>query len=69
VRAQGYSFIDQEVENNMRSIGVPIHNFSGETVAAITVGLHVSRGSQERVMEEILPVLLRTQAQLAEILP
>jgi IclR family pca regulon transcriptional regulator len=69
VRAEGYSFIDQEVENNMRSIAVPIRNYSAETVAAITVGLHVSRGSHDRIMKEILPALLNVQSQLAEILP
>lgn len=69
VRAQGYSYIDQELESNSRSIAVPVRNFSGETVAAITVGLHVSRSSPERVQDEILPAMLETQAQLAEVLP
>lgn len=69
VREQGYSFIDQELEYSARSVAVPIRNMSGRTVAAVTVGLHVSRCSPERVEAEILPALFNAQRQLAEILP
>jgi IclR family pca regulon transcriptional regulator len=69
VREQGYSFIDQELESNSRSVAVPIRNFAGNTVAAVTVGLHVSRGTPERIENEILPAMLEMQRQLAEILP
>jgi IclR family pca regulon transcriptional regulator len=69
VRAQGYSLVDQELEHGARSIAVPIRNMSGRTVASVTVGLHVSRGSPERVENEILPALFNAQRQLAEILP
>jgi IclR family pca regulon transcriptional regulator len=69
VREQGYSLVDQELEYSARSIAVPIRNMSGRTVASVTVGLHVSRCSPERVENEILPVLFSAQRQLAEILP
>lgn len=69
VREQGYSFIDQELEANSRSVAVPIRNFDGNTAAAVTVGLHVSRASNERIQQEILPAMFDMQAQLAEILP
>ncbi len=69
VRTQGYSYIDQELEANSRSVAIPVRNFSGETVAAITVGLHVSRCSPERIQDEILPAMFDIQAQLAEVLP
>lgn len=69
VREQGYSIIDQEVAPNSRSIGVPVRNTSGHTVAAITVGVHASRGSIERMVDDILPALLDVQNYLAETLP
>jgi IclR family transcriptional regulator, pca regulon regulatory protein len=69
VREQGYSFIDQELETNSRSVGVPIRNYDGNTVAAVTVGLHLSRSAPDRVEKDILPALYDMQAQLAEILP
>lgn len=69
VREQGFAYIDQELEANSRSIAVPIYNFAGEAVAAVTVGLHVSRGSPERIHGEILEAMLDMQRELAEILP
>jgi IclR family pca regulon transcriptional regulator len=69
VRDQGYSFVDQEVAANSRSVAVPIRNFDGNTVAAVTVGLHVSRGSEQRIETDVLPALFEMQQQLAEILP
>ncbi|WP_107715523.1 IclR family transcriptional regulator C-terminal domain-containing protein [Novosphingobium sp. GV055] len=68
VRVQGYSYIDQEVETNSRSIAVPIKNFSGEVVAAVTVGMHVSRSSPERIENDILPAMLEMQEQLTQVL-
>jgi len=69
IRGQGFSFVDQEVAPNSRSVAVPIRNFDGKTVAAVTVGLHVSRSSEQRIESEILPALYDLQGQLAEILP
>lgn len=69
VREQGYSIIDQEVATNSRSIGVPIFNYNGKAVAAITVAMHASRGSVEKLKEVALPALLDTQSQLADMLP
>lgn len=39
VRAQGHAVIDQEVEEGLRSIAVPIRNAHGHTVAALNIGL------------------------------
>lgn len=69
VRVQGYSIIDQEVAPNSRSIGVPIHNYTGKTVAALTVAMHASRGSIETLETVALPAMLETQAFLADTLP
>ena len=69
VREQGYAMIDQEMETGSRSIAVPIVNFKGHTVAAITVGVHAVRAETERLKEEILPRLLNAKSQLAAILP
>ena len=69
VREEGYSIIDQEMEIGSRSIAVPITNFAGQTIAAITVGVHAVRAEPKRLIEEILPQLLDAKAQLAAILP
>lgn len=69
VREQGYSIIDQEVAPNSLSIGIPVVNSTGSTVASINVGLHASRGTKERMITDILPALLEVQRYLAETLP
>ena len=69
IREAGYAYIDQELEIGSRSIAVPIRNLSNRTVAAVNVGLHVSRGSSERIRDEILPALFDLQTLLGEILP
>jgi IclR family pca regulon transcriptional regulator len=69
VRDQGFAIIDQEMEIGSRSIAVPISNFRGQTIAAITVGVHAVRAEPKRLTNEILPRLLNAKAQLASILP
>jgi IclR family pca regulon transcriptional regulator len=69
VRAEGYSVIDQEIAVGSRSIAVPILNLSGQTIAAMTVGVHMVRADIDRLRNEILPKLLDAQAQLHAILP
>lgn len=69
IREQGYALIDQEVEQGSRSIAVPIFNMSGRTIAAVNVGVHISRKTVEQMRTECLPRLLEMQASLADILP
>lgn len=69
VRAQGYALIDQEISEGSRSIAVPIVNLSGQTIAAMTVGVHMVRADLDRLRGEILPKLKTAQAQLSGILP
>lgn len=69
VRENGYAVINEEMEVGSRSIAVPINNFKGQTVAAITVAVHTVRGDFDRLLNEILPRMLATKEQLASILP
>jgi IclR family transcriptional regulator, pca regulon regulatory protein len=58
VRAQGWSFVDEELEEGLRAIAAPIHDLSGRVTAAVNVSSPVSRGSADLVREEFLPHLL-----------
>jgi len=69
VRELGYSIIDQEVAPHSRSIGIPIFNQAGRTLAAVTVAKHASRGSVEDLIDVALPALRSMQTQLADTLP
>jgi IclR family pca regulon transcriptional regulator len=60
VRSDGYSIIDQELEDGLRAIAVPIHDASGAVTAAINVSAHASRLSSDGMRTQLLPALLET---------
>jgi IclR family transcriptional regulator, pca regulon regulatory protein len=64
VARQGYAILDQELEEGLRSVAVPIRGATGVGTAAINVSAHASRVSMAAMRQEILPVLLQTAAQI-----
>jgi IclR family transcriptional regulator, pca regulon regulatory protein len=60
VRHDGYAVVDQELELGLRSLAVPLHDPRGQVVAAMNVSTHVSRGSTEDVVRDLLPALRGT---------
>jgi len=64
VRQQGYAVCDQELEEGLRSIAVPVTNRRGATLAAINVSSQAARTSVEHMLEVFLP---RLKAAAAEI--
>jgi IclR family pca regulon transcriptional regulator len=58
IRQQGWAIVDEELEDDLRSIAVPIRGQRGNTVAAINVSTHVSRGDQASAIRDLLPPLL-----------
>ncbi|GII25939.1 IclR family transcriptional regulator domain-containing protein [Planosporangium mesophilum] len=60
VRRQGWALIDQELEEGLRSIAVPVRGGDGRVAAAVNVSVHASRGPAEDVCRELLPPLLDT---------
>ena len=67
-RVNGYTMVDQELELGLRTIAVPLRNFSGETVAALNVSVHASRKRMDQLADQFLPGLLHAQEQLRSIL-
>lgn len=67
VRAQGYAAIDQEVEEGLRSVAVPLLNARGRVIAALNTGLPAS-GPVADLTGRYLPALLAVQEQLRPIL-
>jgi IclR family pca regulon transcriptional regulator len=50
--------VDQELEDGLRSIAVPLHDATGRVVAAINVSTTTRRGTPEVIRAEILPHLM-----------
>ncbi|MFC9428271.1 IclR family transcriptional regulator C-terminal domain-containing protein [Streptomyces sp. NPDC056987] len=64
VRRQGYAIVDQELEEGLRSVAVPVRDRTGTVVAAVNVPVHASRHSAESVRRDLLPPLLATVARI-----
>ncbi|NKF23578.1 IclR family transcriptional regulator domain-containing protein [Solimonas marina] len=57
VREQGYAIVDQESEEGLRSLAVPIRNKQGRPVAAINIITNIATVSSEELTNRLLPVL------------
>jgi len=68
VRADGYALIDQEVEEGLRAIAVPVRSRNGRVVAALSVGAHTGRVPQAGMVQRILPVLRHAATEIEGIL-
>lgn len=66
VRRQGYAATDQELEDGLRSIAAPLHDATGDVVAALNLSAHASRASMAVLRREFLPVLRETIAAIEE---
>jgi IclR family pca regulon transcriptional regulator len=64
IRTQGYAVVDQELEEGLRSMAVPIRDPSGTVVAAMNVSARTSRGPAETIRRELLPPLRAAAAQI-----
>lgn len=57
VRHCGYAIVDQELEEGLRSVAVPITDATGQVIAAINLSTHTSRADIELLRNELLPHL------------
>ena len=69
VRRQGWCLVDQELEEGLISIAVPVRNQRGRVLAAMNASTHASRTAPEQVVERFLPVLRRAADNIAAALP
>lgn len=69
VKSQGWCLLDQELEDGVRSIAVPIVDGGGRTVAAVNVSAHAARVKLTTLKEEFLPALQECAEQIQRDLP
>nr|WP_240778078.1 IclR family transcriptional regulator C-terminal domain-containing protein [Nonomuraea basaltis] len=62
--ADGYALVDQELEEGVRSLAVPIRDRAGRVVAAVNVATHASRATPADLVRDILPALRETAARM-----
>jgi IclR family pca regulon transcriptional regulator len=62
----GYALVDQELEEGVRSVAVPLRGPDGQVVAAVNVSLHAGRTSLQDVPGLLLPALRETAKRITE---
>jgi IclR family pca regulon transcriptional regulator len=68
IRSQGFAAVDQEVEQGLRSIAVPVKNARGIVVAALNTGLAASLAPMEEIIRTYLPPLRSVSLELRTVL-
>ena len=66
VRDQKYAYVDQELENGLRSIAVPITGRAGETLAAVNIGAHATRVRKADMVGPYLDALREAAANISQ---
>jgi IclR family transcriptional regulator, pca regulon regulatory protein len=64
VRTRGYALADEELEEGLRSIAVPVRDRTGRVVAAVNVAMHAARRSAGECVSEVLPELVETAGRI-----
>ena len=56
-RARGWCLVDQELEDGVRSIAVPVHDSAGRVLAAVNTSAHATRVPLATLQKSFLPRL------------
>ncbi|MDX3570873.1 IclR family transcriptional regulator domain-containing protein, partial [Streptomyces sp. ID05-47C] len=56
----GYALADEEWEQGVRTLAVPIHDRTGRTIAALATSTHTARRTAEDCVDTLLPALTTT---------
>ncbi|MEB0120024.1 pca regulon transcriptional regulator PcaR [Pseudomonas sp. CCI1.2] len=65
VRQQGWCIVDQELEQGLRSIAVPVYDASGQVLAALNVSTSAGRVTRNDLEQRFLPIMLDASRDLS----
>lgn len=65
VRQQGWCLVDQELEQGLRSLAVPVYDSSGHVLAAMNVSTHAGRVPARELEQRFLPIMLNASRELS----
>ena len=68
VRKQGWSLVNQELEEGLVSMAAPITNRAGQAVAALNISGQANRTSAKAMQDTMLPQLLAAAQQISRLL-
>ncbi|MFG2139727.1 IclR family transcriptional regulator C-terminal domain-containing protein [Streptomyces sp. NPDC048650] len=64
VRTEGYALVDEELEEGLRSLAVPVRDRAGRVVAAVNVSTHAGRCAPDATRRSVLPALREAAADI-----
>jgi IclR family transcriptional regulator, pca regulon regulatory protein len=56
-RSQGYAYVEQELQEGLCSLAVPVHDGHGRTIAALNAGMPFRVGARAHALHRVLPAL------------
>ncbi|WP_300654429.1 IclR family transcriptional regulator [Pseudomonas sp.] len=65
VRQQGWCLVDQELEQGLRSLAVPVYDSLGHVLAAMNVSTHAGRVPARELEQRFLPIMLNASRELS----
>ncbi len=65
VRQQGWCIVDQELEQGLRSLAVPVYDSAGHVLAAMNISTHASRVPTAELEKRFLPLMLSASRELS----
>ncbi|MEU1230651.1 IclR family transcriptional regulator C-terminal domain-containing protein [Streptomyces sp. NPDC005828] len=63
--ARGYGWVEQELEEGLRSLAVAVTDREGRAIAAVNVALHAGRTTPEESLATLLPALRETAGRIS----
>lgn len=66
VRQQGWCIVDQELEQGLRSLAVPVRDSSGRVLAAMNVSTHAGRATIADLEKRFLPLMVGASRELSQ---
>ncbi len=66
VRARGWALTDEQLAPGIRSVAAPLRDGNGRVIAALNVTVHAAETPLSQLLEEHLPLLLRTASLVSE---
>jgi IclR family transcriptional regulator, pca regulon regulatory protein len=63
-RTQGYAYVEQELQEGLCSLAVPVRDSSGRTIAALNAGMPFRVGARSHALSQVLPALRQGAADI-----
>lgn len=68
-RRDGYCLVQEELEQGLISLAVPVYNSAGRVVAALNIGAQKQRLDARQLVKQFLPKLLKIQSVVTDLIP